>query len=85
MTNKEQDFQFFLDCMEEEIQELKRNVLIDFALSLKNHLNPELLQLLFQAMFRNNVQNDNNCEHEILHDLDVRAWMWDDFLSKHHN
>lgn len=82
MTNEEKEFQFFLDCMEEETRELKRCVLIDFALSLKNHLNPELLQLLFKAMFKHNVQNDNNCEYEILHDLNIRAWMWDDFLSK---
>ena len=85
MTTEEQNFQFFLDCMQEDTQELKTKVLSDFALSLKNHLNSELLNLLFLAMLKNNVQNDNNCEHEILHDLDVRAWLWDDFLSNHHN
>lgn len=82
-TAEEQNFQFFLDCMEEETQELKRNVLIDFALSLKNHLSAEIQQLLFDAMLKHKVQNDNNCEHEILHDFNIRAWLWDDYLSKH--
>ncbi len=83
MTTEEQDFQFFLDCMQEDTQELKTKVLSDFALSLKNHLSAEIQQLLFHAMFKHKVQNDNNYEHEILKDFDIRAWLWDDYLSKH--
>jgi len=74
--------QEFVDFLESESQNLKEKVLIDFALNLKAQLTPMQEQILFESMFKNNVQNDQNCEHDILKSFGIPAWKWDEFLSK---
>lgn len=70
----------YFDYLDSQSQELKEKTLIDFVLHLKGLLNNVSQEILFEAMLRNGVINNPNCEHDILKDLGVPAWKWDEFL-----
>lgn len=71
----------YFEYVESQTQELKKEILIDFALHLKGLLNDACQRILFESMLRKNVTEDPNCEHDILKDLGVPTWKWDVFLS----
>jgi len=80
MTQKEE--QEFMNYLESESEKLKERVLDDFPSNLKAQFSLKQEQLLFESMFKNKVQNNQNCEHDILKSVSIPAWKWDEFLSK---